>query len=186
GGRARTGAGGVRARKGSSQTCLSLPTIEKPAPLSTANSAGSRRDGLGLGGRTGPAGPAAPPPPPPAGSGPALSFKRDGFAADDCEGRWTTRPTCARRDGRAALLLGEAKMLKKWMGVALLAGWLGLTAQARAQYLPSPVGAARIPEPLPCGPTAPVPNLVPGPLNPLDAPKGPPDCLSLPAGINNA
>src|SRR5579872_1395907 len=43
-----------------------------------------------------------------------------------------------------------------------------------------------MPEPLPCGPgggppPAPAPNLVPGPLNPADAPPGPCNDLSLPA-----
>jgi hypothetical protein len=73
------------------------------------------------------------------------------------------------------------------MGAAVVAGWLGLGTAAHAQYLPSPVGAARImPEPLPCGPgggppPAPAPNLVPGPLNPAEAPPGPCNDLSLPA-----
>jgi len=76
-------------------------------------------------------------------------------------------------------------MFKKWMGVALLTGWLGQGTAAQAQYLPSPVGAARMPEPLPCPPTN-LPNLVPGPISPLDAPKGPPDDLSLPDNVENA
>jgi hypothetical protein len=78
------------------------------------------------------------------------------------------------------------------MGAAAVAGWLGLGAASYAQYMPSPVGAARVmPEPLPCGPgggppPAPAPNLVPGPLNPADAPPGPPDPLSLPANHMSA
>lgn len=76
-------------------------------------------------------------------------------------------------------------MFKKWMGVALLVGWLGQGPAAQAQYMPSPVGAARMPEPLPCTPPN-LPNLVPGPISPLEAPKGPPDDLSLPACVENA
>jgi hypothetical protein len=49
--------------------------------------------------------------------------------------------------------------------------------------MPSPVGAARIAEPMPCAPT---PNLVPGPITPELAPSGPPDCLSLPADHTSA
>jgi hypothetical protein len=76
------------------------------------------------------------------------------------------------------------------MGVALV--WVGLAAggPARAQqspYLPSPVGAARImPDPLPCGPSQPPPNLIPGPVSPLAAPMGPPPCLDLPADHSSA
>jgi hypothetical protein len=69
------------------------------------------------------------------------------------------------------------------MGVVLVAAGLALGAPARAQYLPSQVGAARMPEPIPCGPTPPPPaqpNLIPGPLNPQIAPMGPPDCVDLP------
>jgi hypothetical protein len=72
------------------------------------------------------------------------------------------------------------------MGVALVAGWLGLAGSAKAQYMPSPVGAARMPEPLPCGPSGPPPNLVPGPISPLAAPPGPPDPFSLPAEAGGA
>ncbi len=79
-------------------------------------------------------------------------------------------------------------MIRRWMGAAVVAGWLGLAAAAPAQYLPSPVGAARImPEPLPCGaPPAPTPNLVPGPVSPAAAPPGPCDQLSLPANHASA
>jgi hypothetical protein len=67
-------------------------------------------------------------------------------------------------------------------GVALVAGLFGPKGAALAQQccpaLPSPVGAARIPEPLPCG-DCPTPNLVPGPLSPQAAPPGPCDALSL-------
>jgi hypothetical protein len=72
--------------------------------------------------------------------------------------------------------------------VAVVAAWLGLGLAARAQYLPSPVGAARMPEPLPCGPSSnpPPPKLVPGPISPEAAPPGPADCLSLPANHSSA
>jgi hypothetical protein len=71
-------------------------------------------------------------------------------------------------------------------GVALAAGLLGHGGTALAQqYMPSPVGAARMPEPIPCG-TGPTPNLIPGPLSPMGAPAGPPDCLSLSASTANA
>jgi hypothetical protein len=73
------------------------------------------------------------------------------------------------------------------MGVALVAGGIGLGQSAWAQpsaLLPSPVGAARMPEPVPC--TGPVPNLVPGPISPEAAPPGPCPDLSLPANHNNA
>jgi hypothetical protein len=82
-------------------------------------------------------------------------------------------------------------MSRWWKGVALVAAWLGLVPMATAQsccggLTPSPVGAARMPEPQPCGPTPPAPNLIPGPLSPELAPPGPPDCLSLPANHNGA
>ncbi len=78
-------------------------------------------------------------------------------------------------------------MFKKWMGLALLAGWLGQGTVATAQYLPGMPAPAAMPEPLPCPPTNPLPtNLVPGPISPLVAPKGPGDDLSLPAGIRGA
>jgi len=68
---------------------------------------------------------------------------------------------------------------------------MGLSLAVRAQaFLPSPVGAARMPvtEPLPCGKTCepPPPNLVPGPLSPDNAPPGPSDDLSLPANHSSA
>ena len=71
--------------------------------------------------------------------------------------------------------------------MALLAafGYLSLPVQAQVGgTYPSPVGAARMPQPIPTDPsTAPPPydpNLVPGPISPLAAPMGPPDALSLP------
>jgi hypothetical protein len=83
-------------------------------------------------------------------------------------------------------------MIRRWMGAAVVAGWLGLGAAAHAQYLPSTAGAARImPEPLPCGPgggppPAPSPNLIPGPLSTGTAPPGPGPDLSLPANHMSA
>jgi hypothetical protein len=69
------------------------------------------------------------------------------------------------------------------MGVALIAGCLAPGSVLAQPYAPSPVGAARMPEPIPC---APVPNVVPGPLTAAQAPPGPPDCLSLPEGHSSA
>src|SRR5436190_1679326 len=69
-------------------------------------------------------------------------------------------------------------MLKHWWGVALLAAWLSQASGARAQYLPSELGATRMFDPEPVKPTKPLPNnLVPGPLTPDLAPPGPPDPL---------
>ncbi len=77
------------------------------------------------------------------------------------------------------VLLGEANMRMRWTwGVALVAGLVGQGGTALAQYVPSPVGATRIPEPLPCNP-GPQPNLIPGPISPLAAPPGPGDQFSL-------
>jgi hypothetical protein len=81
------------------------------------------------------------------------------------------------------------------MGVALVAAYWCLNVPAQAQGIsstyPSPVGAARMPEPIPCGPSfgpppPPQPNLVPGPISPQAAPPGPPDCLSLPFDHSSA
>lgn len=85
-------------------------------------------------------------------------------------------------------------MCRGWMGVALVAVGLCLNVPAQAQnYVPtypSPVGAARMPEPIPCTPPPyppkPQPNLVPGPISSLAAPMGPPDCLSLPYDHSSA
>jgi hypothetical protein len=84
-------------------------------------------------------------------------------------------------------MMGDANMCRGWKGVALVAAcWcLYVPAQAQVGTYPSPVGAARMPEPIPCGPSncapaAPPPNLVPGPISPQAAPMGPPDSLSLP------
>jgi hypothetical protein len=82
------------------------------------------------------------------------------------------------------------------MGLALVAAALAQGSPARGQsmgqytpIIPSPVGAARImPEPLPCGASEapPPPNLVPGPVSPVAAPMGPPNCLDLPADHSSA
>ena len=73
-------------------------------------------------------------------------------------------------------------MSRPWAGVALLVGWLGLVASARAQ--------APVPEPIPCGPAMPaVPpasQAPQGPLPPQLAPKGPPADVVLPADIPGA
>lgn len=74
-------------------------------------------------------------------------------------------------------------MWKRWMGVALLAGWLAPAAPAPAQVPAGPAGAA-MPEPVPCGPSGcgACDRAMPGPLPAVMAPPGPPDELSLPAG----
>jgi len=82
------------------------------------------------------------------------------------------------------------------MGAALVAAcwFLSVPAQAQFSTYPSGLGATRMPEPIPCGPTAcppppaaPQPNLVPGPISPQAAPMGPPDCInSLPADHTGA
>jgi hypothetical protein len=74
------------------------------------------------------------------------------------------------------------------MGVALMAAGLAVAAPAQAQYMPVPVGAARMPEPLPTGPSScnPPPNLIPGPVSPEAAPMGPPNDLSLPCNHASA
>jgi hypothetical protein len=76
--------------------------------------------------------------------------------------------------------------------LALVAAYwcLSVPAQAQVGTYPSPVGAARMPEPIPCTPSPtpppPQPNLVPGPISSQAAPMGPPDCLSLPADHTGA
>jgi hypothetical protein len=74
------------------------------------------------------------------------------------------------------------------MGLAVIAGMLGHSAVQAQQccggVTPTPVGAARMPEPLPCG-TA-IPNLKEGPISPDQAPMGPPPELSLPDNHSGA
>ena len=81
---------------------------------------------------------------------------------------------------------GDEEMTKWWKHVAILAAWLalGATAQAQPGY-PSPVGAARMVEPLRYTPE-PQPNLVAGPMTPQMAPVGPPSTLNLPADHTGA
>ena len=76
-------------------------------------------------------------------------------------------------------------MKRRWLGAALLAAGVAAgTAHGQAPYMPTPVGAARIPEPYPI--TEPLPPMMPGPLNPYTLPPGPPDSLALPAGHSSA
>jgi hypothetical protein len=93
------------------------------------------------------------------------------------------------------VLLGDANMCRGWKGVALLAACWCLNVPAQAQVdgtYPSPVGAARMPVPIPCPGQAPPtpppaqPNLMPGPISTQAAPMGPPDCLSLPCDHTSA
>src|SRR5262245_32166880 len=79
-------------------------------------------------------------------------------------------------------------MTRWFKRVAVFAAWLGLGTTVLAQEgYPSPVGATRIPEPLSYTPDQPPPtNMVPGPLNPLIAPAGPPPSLNLPANHTSA
>lgn len=78
-------------------------------------------------------------------------------------------------------------MTRWYTRVAVFAAWLGLGTLALAQEgYPSPVGAARLPEPLHYTPDQPPTPLTQGPLNPLMAPAGPPDSLNLPAGHTSA
>jgi hypothetical protein len=88
--------------------------------------------------------------------------------------------------------LGDVNMCRGWKGLALVAAYwcLSVPAQAQTGTYPSPVGAARMPEPIPCTPSTtpppPQPNLIPGPISSQAAPMGPPDCLSLPADHTSA
>ncbi|MFO0881158.1 MAG: hypothetical protein U0840_27865 [Gemmataceae bacterium] len=79
-------------------------------------------------------------------------------------------------------------MTRWFKRVAVVAAWLGLGTMVLAQEgFPSPVGASRIPEPIGYVPDSPPPtNMVPGPVNPLMAPMGPPASLNLPAGHTSA
>jgi hypothetical protein len=66
-------------------------------------------------------------------------------------------------------------MMKRWIGVALVALCLGEVPAARAQYLPCPA---------PPPPADPLPTAVMGPLPPTLAPRGPDPDLSLPDKAN--
>ena len=75
-------------------------------------------------------------------------------------------------------------MTRWWKHVAILAAWLALGVTARAQPgYPSPVGAARIPEPLRYTPAENQPSLVAGPMTPAMAPAGPPTTLNRPSTL---
>ena len=90
------------------------------------------------------------------------------------------------RSRRLGVFLGDVNMCRGWKGLALAAAcwFLHVPAKAQVGTYPSPVGAARMPEPIPCTPSPtppkPPPNLVPGPISPQAAPMGPPNDLSLP------
>jgi hypothetical protein len=73
--------------------------------------------------------------------------------------------------------LRDANMANRWMGAALVCGWLAATAVADGQEYgePTPVGN--------CGADA---QPIPGPLTTAYAPQGPPDCMSLPGNLPNA
>lgn len=78
-------------------------------------------------------------------------------------------------------------MTRWYKHVAVCAAWLGLGTVALAQPgQPSPVGAARMVEPLRYTPNQPPMNLEPGPVNAMSAPVGPPPSLNLPADHTNA
>src|SRR4051794_19469779 len=84
--------------------------------------------------------------------------------------------------------LRERMMLNKWVRLALLGLVMSQGMQARAQYLPTPVGAARMPDPAPITPKeqASLPPLIPGPLTSELAPPAPGPDLSLSEGHNSA
>jgi Putative beta barrel porin-7 (BBP7) len=71
-------------------------------------------------------------------------------------------------------------MMRRWVGVAVIAGCLGLAQAARAQFSPPPAGPDALPEPIPVSPEAGQANAPGGPVNPECAQPGMPDCLSLP------
>jgi hypothetical protein len=82
-------------------------------------------------------------------------------------------------------------MARRWMGVALLAGWLGLSAPAQAQFPPTPPGSPEAGYPPPASGPVPPPGYglpggdgpmpgYPGPDGgppPLDSPYAPAECL---------
>ena len=76
-------------------------------------------------------------------------------------------------------------MKSRWLGLALSAvGLSAAIAHGQTGYSPTPVGAARLPEPFPI--TEPLPPMMSGPLNTNTIPPGPPDALSLPIGHSSA
>ncbi len=103
---------------------------------------------------------------------------RLGLDTGCAEGAEIVRAAPPGRAEPASESMGDAIMNRWWMGVTLLAvGWLPHLAWGQATVLPSPVGAARIPEP---DPEYVPPPLIQGPLRPELAPPGPSDELSLP------
>src|SRR5260370_31310074 len=76
-------------------------------------------------------------------------------------------------------------MKSRWLGAALIAAGLGVgRLSAQSGSLPTPVGTARIPEPVPV--SEPPPQMMPGPLSPYTLPAVNTDCTSLPAGHSSA
>ncbi len=79
--------------------------------------------------------------------------------------------------------------MKKWyFTVALLAVglWPTGTVLAQAAHIPSAYGAARFPEPLPCGQASNMPEMVPGPIDPASTPCVPPQGTEFPADHSSA
>ena len=75
-------------------------------------------------------------------------------------------------------------MKSRWLGAVLMAAGLGVGRLSAQGYMPTPVGAARIPEPVPvCEPT---PQMMPGPLSSYTLPAVQTDANSLPAGHSSA
>src|SRR6185295_3975357 len=121
----------------------------------------------------------------------ADSFKRSNSAADE------RRRRCPGIDSRARRRMGDAEMLRKWFGVAVLAVWGAQATTASAQSVPTPFGAARLLDPMPMKPTIgpdgkpinkppPGPDLVQGPISPEAAPPGPGEDLMLPTNHSSA
>lgn len=78
-------------------------------------------------------------------------------------------------------------MAKRWMVGAMFVLCLVDVSATQAQYLPASPGPGGMPEPTPYAPSSSCqPNLVPGPITPLQAPKGPADCLGLSGDVVNA
>jgi hypothetical protein len=76
-------------------------------------------------------------------------------------------------------------MKSRWLGAALIAAGLGVgTVSAQSGFMPTPVGSARIPEPVPV--CEPPPQMMPGPLSPYTLPAVNTDCTTLPAGHSSA
>jgi hypothetical protein len=83
------------------------------------------------------------------------------------------------------MLLGDAIMKSRWAGVALIAAGLVVgTASGQPPFAPTPVGAARIPEPVPVCEQP--PPMMPGPLTPYTLPAVKTEETTLPAGHSSA